>query len=115
MKTLETNRAAKGTAGAARTVRMAALAVLMSATLAACGGNDDPAPAPAPVAVTPAPAPTPVPAPTTAVPASATASVAGLLTFLSSLLGTSSNTAEPVLIGDITLPTSETTEPDVTL
>ena len=115
MKTLEMNGTATPALRMSRTVRVAGLAVLMSATLAACGGNDDPAPAPAPVAVTPAPAPTPVPAPTTAVPASATASVAGLLTFLSSLLGTSSNTAEPVLIGDITLPTSETTEPDVTL
>ncbi len=119
MKTLEINRS----------MRLAALAVLMSATLVACGGDDDaplappppanvpaPAPTPAPApAPTPAPAPAPTPAPAPAVPASATASIAGLLSFLSSLLGMSSDTSEPLVVGDITLPTSDTTEPDASL
>ncbi len=87
-----------------RQLRMAALAVLMAATLAACGGNDDPAPTPAPA-----------PPPAAAIPESATASVAGLIAFVSSLLGTPESTAEPLVVGDITLPTSDTTEPNASL
>lgn len=70
--------------------------------LAACGGGGggDAVVAPPPVAVT------------TEVPSSATTSSAGAFTFVNDLAATSDNTAEPLVVGDATLATSETDEPD---
>ena len=76
-------------------IAFASAAVL---ALAACGssGGDD-APAPAPVV-------------TTDIPSSATANAAGLLTFANAQIGTSSESSEPILVGDATLPVDDTTE-----
>lgn len=76
-------------------IAFASAAVL---ALAACGssGGDD-APVPAPVV-------------TTDIPASATANAAGLLTFANAQIGTSSDSSEPILVGDATLPVDDTTE-----
>ena len=65
--------------------------------LAACGGGD--------------PMPTD-PVAGTQVPASATTSSAGAFTFVRDTAGTSDNSAEPLVVGDATLATSETDEPD---
>ena len=69
--------------------------------LAACGGGGgDSAPPPTdPVAGT-------------QVPASASASAAGAFTFVRDTAATSDNSAEPLVVGDATLATSETDEPD---
>ena len=65
--------------------------------LAACGSSSNDAPAPA--------------AATTDIPSSATADSAGLLTYVNAQIGTSSDTAEPLLVGDATtLPVDDTTE-----
>ncbi len=66
--------------------------------LAACGGGDD------------APAPVPAPVVTTDVPASATQSPAGLVTYVDSQVGASSDSSEPILVGDAVLPVDDTTE-----
>ena len=72
--------------------------VLLSAAalvLAACGSSSD---APAPGAASD-------------IPTSATADSAGLLTYVNAQIGTSSDTAEPLLVGDATtLPVDDTTE-----
>lgn len=68
--------------------------------LAACGGGGGGDPAPTdPVAGT-------------QVPTSATTSSAGAFTFVRDTGGTSDNSAEPLVVGDVTLATSETDEPD---
>ncbi len=74
------------------------LALCASLALAACGSSDnDDAP---PVART------------TDVPASAQQSVGGLIAYINELIATMTNdTSEPILVGDATLPTSDTTEP----
>ena len=66
--------------------------------LAACGssGGDD-APAPGPVV-------------TTDLPSAATANSAGLLAFANAQIAASSDSAEPILVGDATLPVDDTTE-----
>ena len=73
--------------------------------LAACGGgngnsngNGDTAVAPSSV--------------TNGVPASATNSSAGAVAFVKSLAAASDDTAEPIVLGDAVLATSETEEPD---
>ena len=75
--------------------------ILLGATslvLAACSSsNDDDAPAPTPVA-------------TTDIPASATGSAAGLTAFANGQITGTSDTAEPVLVGDAVLPLDDTTE-----
>ncbi len=48
----------------------------------------------------------------TDVPLSATTSAAGALAFVRSLAASSDNTAAPITVGDATLATSETDEPD---
>ena len=48
----------------------------------------------------------------TDVPASATTSSPGAFSFVSSVAASSDNTAEPLVVGDVTLATSETDEPD---
>lgn len=73
------------------------LAVAMSATalvVAGCGSNggDD------------------TPAVTTDVPPSAQQSASGLTSFVNQLIGTSSDTGEPILLGDAVLPVDDTTE-----
>ena len=66
--------------------------------LAACGSSDgDSTPVPPPVA-------------STDVPASATRDSAGLLAYLNQLIGASSDTGEPIVVGDAVLPLDDTTE-----
>jgi hypothetical protein len=48
----------------------------------------------------------------TDVPVSATTSSAGAFAFVKSVAATSSNTAEPIVVGDAVLATSNTDEPD---
>lgn len=48
----------------------------------------------------------------TEVPVSATTSAAGAFAFVSSVASTRSETAEPLIVGDATLGSSETEEPD---
>lgn len=68
--------------------------------LAACGSSSDVAPAP-----------TTPPAVTTDIPASATADSAGLVAYVNSQVGSSSDTGEPLLVGDATVfPQDNTTE-----
>ena len=73
--------------------------VLLSAAalvLAACGSSSSDAPAPGAASD---------------IPTSATADSAGLLTYVNAQIGTSSDTAEPLLVGDATtLPVDDTTE-----
>lgn len=80
--------------------KMLGIALLGAAalTLAACGssGGDD-APAPAPVV-------------TSEIPGSATQNAAGLLAFANQQVGSTSETAEPLVVGDATLPLDDTTE-----
>jgi hypothetical protein len=77
------------------------LIVLFSsaALLTACGGGDTPAP------------PLP-PAPTDAVPASASASTAGLMTYLTDLSATPIEDKEPVDLSRFAPPMSEDAEPE---
>ena len=76
-----------------------ALAGAAAMLLAACGGGDDgPAPGPNPVGVT------------TDVPASAQTDAAGLAAYANQQVGASSDTAEPILVGDAKLPVDDTTE-----
>ena len=67
--------------------------------LAACGSSGDDAPA-APAA----------PVVTTDIPSSATANAAGLLAFANAQIAASSDSSEPILVGDATLPVDDTTE-----
>ena len=69
--------------------------------LAACGGSDQPLP---PVDQTP-------PAATSEVPGSASASVAGFMSYLQALLVAPADNLEPVNVSAVTPPTSDTTEP----
>lgn len=81
-----------------RTVGMVTVA---AALVSGCfgGGDDDNA------------GTTPPPTATTDVPGSALDSVSGLLAYLTTLIGSNSDAAEPVLVGTAVLPTSDTTEP----
>lgn len=72
--------------------------------LAACGGGgSDPAPTPPPVAADP----------TAEVPASASQSSAGLVTYLDALAAAEADGKEPLSIDGFTPPTPDDTEPDV--
>jgi hypothetical protein len=86
--------------------RSLALALCASAALAACGGGggaDGSAP--------PAGGPT-ASSSTSGVPASALQSVNGLLAYMNDQIANmTSDTSEPVFLGDATLPASDTTEP----
>ncbi len=93
------------------------LAVMFAAAamLAACGGDDGPdlnSPAPAPTPA-PAPAPTPAPAPAPAVvPTSAASTIDTWFDYVLALIGSSSETAQPLAFADgFTPPTSDTAEP----
>lgn len=83
------------------------LAMLFAATVlvAACGGGggDEPAPAPGP---TPAPAP----APAGMVPDSVGASVASFIGYLMALVTLNDDTTEPLDVGGVTPPLSDTAE-----
>ena len=79
--------------------KMHGIALLGAAVLvlAACGSSSsDNAPAPT--------------AATTEIPSAATASPAGLSAFAAAQIGATSDTSEPVLVGDATLPLDDTTE-----
>ena len=69
-----------------------------TALLSACGGGGDDAPAPAP-------------APTAEVPGSASASIAGMMSYLSSLLVAMADTLEPSDSSKFAPPTDDTIEP----
>lgn len=88
------------------------LAVLFASAsvLAACGGgggDDYAAAAPPP----PAPVPAPAPPPSNTVPDSAMATVGSLFNYLLTLVGSSSETTEPLALSAIAPPVSETDEP----
>jgi predicted small lipoprotein YifL len=76
-------------------------ALVIVASLAACGSSgDDDKPTPPP------------PPPLSDIPASAQATVAGLLAFARGLVAT--ETAEPLNLGNATVQVSDDTEPDLT-
>ena len=70
-------------------------AALAAAVLAACGGGDNNAPPP----------------PTAQVPASASQSVEGFISYLRDLVASMADTLEPVDTGAVTPPTDDTAEP----
>ena len=72
-----------------------------AALLVACGGGDD---TPSPGAATPV---------TSEVPASASMSVAGFLTYLKQLVVADADTLEPVDVSTVAPTTADDTEPDV--
>ncbi len=80
-----------------RTFQRVALATLFAAgaTLAGCGGDDFRQP----------------PA-TESVPASASASVSGLIAYLKELVASSADLLEPVDVSGVTPPVDDTSEPD---
>lgn len=84
--------------------RAAAAVLAGSLTLAACGGGGggfgrggDSPPG--------------TPGPASEVPASAQQSVAGLIAYLKELIAASSDTSEPVVLGNAALPVDDTAEP----
>ena len=84
-------------------LRNVLLASATALALSACGGGGGDGGAP--------PVVTPTPGPTTDVPTSAMATTDGLLAYVKTLLGMTSETGEPVVIGDIALPTDDTAPP----
>ena len=70
-------------------------AALAAGVLAACGGGDDNAPPP----------------PTSQVPASASQSVEGFISYLRDLVASMADTLEPVDTSAVTPPTDDTAEP----
>jgi len=78
------------------------LGAAAAALLAACGGGGGGNPA----------APTVTLQPGSDVPQSAASSISGVIAFLQSLIAGTSETSEPITIGDATLATSETAEPE---
>ena len=74
-----------------------------AALLAACGGGGGSGAPVDPVASG------------TDIPVSATTSSAGAFTFVNDVASTTDNTAEPLVVGDATLATSETDEPDASI
>lgn len=80
--------------------KMQAIALLGAAALllAGCSSSSDNGPAPV------------TPVTTTDVPATATTDAPGLLTYANAQVGASSDTAEPVLVGDAVLPVDDSTE-----
>ena len=85
--------------------KMHGLLALGAAALlvAGCGSSSNDVPVAPVTPVTP-------PVVTTDIPSSATANSAGLVTFVNSQIGLSSDTGEPILVGDAVLPTDDTTE-----
>ena len=78
------------------------VALAVAAAVSACGsgggGGGGGGAAPPPVA-------------TTDVPASAQQSVSGLIAFMNGLIASTSETSEPILVGDAVLPVDDTAEP----
>ena len=74
-----------------------ALILVLGTMLSACGGGDDDAPAPAPTA---------------SVPASASESIGGFISYLKALVVSSADPLEPVDVSAVTPPVSETSEPE---
>ena len=72
-------------------------AALAAGVLAACGGGDNHAPPPPP--------------PTAQVPASASQSVEGFISYLRDLVASMADTLEPVDTSAVTPPTDDTAEP----
>ena len=77
-------------------LRSAAVVLAASALLAACGSGSSDGTAQAS---------------STDVPASAQSSVDGLIAYINQLIGQTSETTEPVVLGHAVLPTSDTTPP----
>lgn len=80
-------------------VRGIPAALVLSALLAGCGGDGNSAPPPGP------------PPATSAVPASASQSVAGFIAYLQALVVSAADTLEPVDTSMVTGPTDDTIEP----
>lgn len=80
-------------------------ALMLSALLAGCGGDSDPAPPPVP------PAPPAPPAVTSAVPPSASQTVAGFMGYLQALVVSAADALEPVDTSMVSGPVDDTTEP----
>ena len=76
--------------------KLAGVVLCAAAALAGCGGGDD----------------TPPPA-TSQVPASASASIDGFISYLKELVASSADTLEPVDVSGVTPPTDETSAPAV--
>lgn len=87
-----------------RHLRTFGLAIAATTVLAACGGGDG--------GGTAATAPTVALQPGSDVPDSASTSVTGVVAFIMSLIASTSDTAEPLTIGNASLATSETAEPE---
>ena len=82
-------------------IRTTCMALVMTAAVAACGGGGG-----SDVA---APTPQTPPIPQSFIPASALASVDGLIAFMNQLIDTGTNdTSEPILLGDSVLPVNDT-------
>ena len=77
-------------------LRSAAVVLAAATLLAACGGSDDDGPPGAR---------------TSEVPQSAQGSVAGLIDYINQLIGMTSETSEPVFVGDAVLPVDDTAAP----
>ena len=77
-------------------LRSAAVVLAACALLSACGGGGDDGPASAR---------------TTDVPSSAQSSIDGLIAYINELIGQTSDTSSPVLVGDAVLPTSDSALP----
>ena len=77
-----------------------ASAVASCAALTACGGGGGGGQTPAPGT-----------GGNSSVPDSALSSIGGLTDYIKQLIGMTSDTSEPVAVGDAKLPTSETSEP----
>lgn len=82
-----------------KTFRLAALVVVVSAGLSACGGGGDAGPAPMP------------PAATDSVPASASASVSGFIDYLQALVKSAADALEPVSVANVAPPAGDSDEP----
>ncbi len=84
-----------------KTFRLAALVMVVSAGLSACGGGGDAGPAPMPAP----------PAATDSVPASASASVSGFIDYLQALVKSAADTLEPVSLANVAPPAGDSDEP----
>ena len=73
------------------------VALAVAAAVSACGSDGGGGSAPPPVA-------------TTDVPASAQGSVSGLIAFMNGLIAATSETSEPILVGDAVLPVDDAAE-----
>lgn len=82
-----------------------ALGLAIAAAVSGCGGGGG-------NAVVETPPPSTPPVATSEVPASAGASAAGATAFVRSVAATPSDATEPLVVGDATLATSETDEPE---